>query len=66
MKFAIDIPSGLNSDTGDIFGVCFQANATATFGGLKLGMKTENGSKHCGNIRVCYISTPVHLYSSKF
>lgn len=54
------MPSGLNSDTGDINGICVQAHATATFGGLKSGM--TKAIHLCGLIRVCDISAPLQLY----
>lgn len=34
---AVDIPSGLDCDTGQPLPVCIQAAATVTFGGLKVG-----------------------------
>jgi len=34
---AIDIPSGLNADTGQVMGVAVQADLTVTFGFRKLG-----------------------------
>ncbi len=35
--FAVDIPSGLNSDTGQPCGACIRAAATATFAFAKTG-----------------------------
>ena len=35
--FAVDMPSGLNSDTGQLCGACIQATATATFAFAKTG-----------------------------
>lgn len=49
---ALDIPSGLNSDTGSVMGVCVKAAATITFIGKKLGMMTLDGPDHCGHILV--------------
>jgi hydroxyethylthiazole kinase-like uncharacterized protein yjeF len=59
LKFAIDIPSGLDSDNGEIHGVCFKADATATFGGAKTGMSNKELT---GEIRVIDISAPRELY----
>lgn len=61
-KFALDIPSGLDANTGKVLGICFQADATATFGGVKIGMELKDGPTYCGEIRVCYISAPIQLY----
>ncbi|MFO7884591.1 MAG: NAD(P)H-hydrate dehydratase [Desulfobacteraceae bacterium] len=36
--FSVDIPSGLDADTGEKKGVCINAFATATFGLLKTGL----------------------------
>ena len=35
---AVDLPSGLNGDTGEICGVCVKAQATVTFAAPKTGM----------------------------
>lgn len=47
---AIDIPSGLNADTGLVENHCVKANATITFIGPKTGMYTLDGPDHCGDI----------------
>jgi ADP-dependent NAD(P)H-hydrate dehydratase / NAD(P)H-hydrate epimerase len=45
---AIDIPSGLNADTGSIHGCCVRATHTITFIGAKPGLLTLDGPDHCG------------------
>lgn len=47
---AIDIPSGLDSDTGAAHGVFVEACNTVTFVGLKQGMFTGLGPAACGTI----------------
>lgn len=47
---AIDIPSGLCSDTGRVRGAAVRASATVTFIGLKPGLLTHHGSEYCGEI----------------
>jgi NAD(P)H-hydrate epimerase len=47
---AIDIPSGLNADTGCVMGCAVQAAATVTFVGRKRGMYTADGPDYCGHI----------------
>ena len=37
-KVALDIPSGMNADTGAIDGACFRADLTVTFAPAKIGM----------------------------
>jgi NAD(P)H-hydrate epimerase len=49
-KIAIDIPSGLNADTGCVMGVAVHAKSTVTFVGRKRGMYTSSGPDCCGDI----------------
>lgn len=48
--FAIDIPSGLDSNTGVAYTPCVKANSTISFIGLKQGLLTADGPDYCGNI----------------
>jgi hydroxyethylthiazole kinase-like uncharacterized protein yjeF len=50
--FAIDIPSGLNAETGVAYAPSIRADATATFIALKPGLLTADGPDHCGAISV--------------
>ncbi|MGL5743400.1 MAG: NAD(P)H-hydrate dehydratase [Legionella sp.] len=50
---ALDIPSGLNADTGTVENFCVQANATLTFIAQKAGMYTADGPDYCGDIYCC-------------
>lgn len=45
---AVDIPSGLDGDTGHVHGVAVRATCTVTFIGLKLGLLTGQGPDHSG------------------
>ncbi len=49
---ALDIPSGLDSDTGRALGRAVRATHTITFIGLKPGLLTLDGPDHCGEIIV--------------
>lgn len=49
---ALDIPSGLDSETGRVLGVAIRAAYTATFIALKPGLLTLDGPDHCGEISV--------------
>lgn len=49
---AIDIPSGLGSDTGNVHGAAIRAALTVTFIGLKPGLLTNHGPDYCGEIFV--------------
>ena len=47
---SVDIPSGLNADTGAIHDVAVNASVTVTFVGLKRGLFTGRAAEHCGQI----------------
>ena len=49
---ALDIPSGLHSDTGRAMGCAVRATHTITFIALKPGLLTLDGPDHCGEISV--------------
>ena len=49
---ALDIPSGLDADTGRVYGCCVRATHTLTFIGAKPGLLTLDGPDHCGEIVV--------------
>jgi hydroxyethylthiazole kinase-like uncharacterized protein yjeF len=49
---AIDIPSGLDADTGRVLGSAVRATHTATFIALKPGLLTLDGPDHCGEVSV--------------
>jgi NAD(P)H-hydrate epimerase len=55
---AVDIPSGINSDTGQIMGIAIEADATATFGYLKAGLLHYPGAQHAGIISLIDIGLP--------
>ncbi|HAF26206.1 MAG TPA: bifunctional ADP-dependent NAD(P)H-hydrate dehydratase/NAD(P)H-hydrate epimerase [Lachnospiraceae bacterium] len=50
LKIAVDIPSGINSDTGEITGACFKADITVTFGFYKFGHLLYPGREYCGKV----------------
>ena len=58
-KLAIDIPSGLNADTGCVMGCAVMARNTVTFVGRKRGMYTADGPDHCGLINFDNLAIPV-------
>ena len=49
-KIAIDVPTGLDSNTGEISQACFNADKTITFIGLKLGQLINQGKIYSGDI----------------
>ncbi len=59
--FAVDIPSGLNSDTGQPCGTSIRASATATFGFAKAGHMIHPGAGYTGALRIVDIGIPPHI-----
>ena len=57
-KLAVDIPSGLHGDTGEVLGAACHADVTVTFVASKRGMATPNGLRHCGRIVVAGLGLP--------
>jgi NAD(P)H-hydrate epimerase len=50
--FAVDIPSGLNADTGHPFGTAVKACATVTFGFAKIGEVIQPGLRYVGDLTI--------------
>jgi NAD(P)H-hydrate epimerase len=61
---AIDIPSGLNADTGKIMGAAVHADVTLSFIGLKQGMFTGQGAECCGKIVFDDLDIPAAVYDA--
>ncbi len=55
---AVDIPSGLNADTGNVMGTAVVADLTVTFIGHKRGLYTADGPDYCGIIQFSKLQTP--------
>jgi NAD(P)H-hydrate epimerase len=55
---AIDIPSGIDSDTGARHGVCVRADVTVTMGLPKIGLLQAAAADHVGRIEVADIGFP--------
>ena len=49
---AVDMPSGINTDTGEVMGVAVQADLTVTFAYNKVGLTKGAGQKHPGRVVV--------------
>lgn len=59
---SVDIPSGLNADTGCVMGICVRADVTVTLIGLKLGMYTCDGPDYCGRIILNTLKLPPAVF----
>jgi len=55
---SIDVPSGINSDTGQVMGTAVRADQTVTFGYLKPGLITHPGATLAGEIGIVDIGLP--------
>jgi ADP-dependent NAD(P)H-hydrate dehydratase / NAD(P)H-hydrate epimerase len=49
---ALDLPSGLDADTGSVHGCAVAATRTITFLALKPGLLTADGPDHCGELEL--------------
>jgi len=55
---SIDIPSGLNGETGRVNGVCVKADKTITFGLPKIGLLIHPGCEYVGQLVIADIGIP--------
>jgi NAD(P)H-hydrate epimerase len=55
---AVDIPSGLDADTGVVRGTAVRARLTVTFIGNKRGLFTADGQDYAGEVRFAALDTP--------
>ena len=58
---SVDIPSGLDCNTGKILGAAIQATKTVTFAAAKKGFYLGEGPGYTGNVTVTDISIPKEL-----
>ena len=55
IRVAVDIPSGIDTDTGQVLGTAFRADHTVTFGFAKVGQMLYPGAEYCGALTVADI-----------
>ena len=61
---SLDIPSGVDSDTGEILGCAVRATHTISFAEPKLGLYLFPGANNAGKIHVADIMIPKKAYSA--
>ena len=60
--FGVDLPSGLDCDTGLAPGVCVRANVTGTFVARKVGFDQPAAAQWLGEVHVLDIGVPSQLF----
>lgn len=63
---AIDVPSGLDCDTGTAAGACVRAHLTITFVAMKRGFRLSGASDFTGEVQVADIGAPRRLIQDVF
>jgi hydroxyethylthiazole kinase-like uncharacterized protein yjeF len=58
---AVDLPSGIDADTGEAAGAAVQADVTITFGTLKPGLLIDPGASRAGVVELVDIGLVSHL-----
>ncbi len=58
---ALDLPTGLDANTGEVHAACVKADHTVTFAHLKQGLLTTNGHLLAGRVTVSHIGVPATL-----
>ncbi|VAW84550.1 NAD(P)H-hydrate epimerase / ADP-dependent (S)-NAD(P)H-hydrate dehydratase [hydrothermal vent metagenome] len=59
---SLDLPSGLNADSGQVMGCAVEATVTIAFIGLNRGLLTGEGPGYCGDLHFSDLSLPDALY----
>jgi ADP-dependent NAD(P)H-hydrate dehydratase / NAD(P)H-hydrate epimerase len=70
VRVAVDVPSGLNAETGSVDTAAVRADLTVTMAALKPGFFLDRGREYAGRVSVAEISMPrgaldgcsVHIY----
>jgi hydroxyethylthiazole kinase-like uncharacterized protein yjeF len=58
---AVDLPSGIDADTGAVDGPAVRADVTVTFGVVKPGLLIDPGARHAGVVELVDIGLEQHL-----
>ncbi len=62
---ALDIPTGIHGDTGDVMGFAVRADITVTFVGLKPGLFLGDGPDYCGDVIFAGLGVPARARKGK-
>ncbi len=58
LRFALDLPSGIDANTGQVLGVALEAAITVTFAAHKRGLHQHPGTHHAGEVHCVDIGVP--------
>lgn len=58
---AVDIPTGIHADTGEVMGTAVRAELTVTMAALKRGLVLYPGATYAGEVRVVDIGIPAEV-----
>jgi hydroxyethylthiazole kinase-like uncharacterized protein yjeF len=58
---AVDLPSGIDADTGAVEGPAVRADVTVTFGAIKSGLLIDPGAGHAGTVELVDIGLGPYL-----
>lgn len=61
--FSLDIPSGLDGDSGQVLGEAVRADLTCTFVGFKQGLFTGKGPDYTGDIFLADLDLPDEVFA---
>ncbi|MGA5709713.1 NAD(P)H-hydrate dehydratase [Streptomyces cellulosae] len=62
---AVDLPSGVDADTGEVRGAAVRADVTVTFGAYKPGLLIDPGREYAGVVRFVDIGLPMRGWGSE-
>jgi NAD(P)H-hydrate epimerase len=64
-KVAVDLPSGLEANTGEVLGICVRADLTVTCGLPKWGLLIYPGTTYTGRLKIVDIAIPSSFLEEK-
>ncbi len=65
-KIALDVPSGICSDTGKVLGCAVRADETITFAFAKRGLYLYPGCEYAGKLTIADIGIDEHAFMGRF
>ncbi len=61
LVIAVDLPSGIDADSGEVLGAAVTADVTVTFGTIKPGLLVDPGASHAGTLELIDIGLGPYL-----